>query len=103
MGGQVLTRGATIVCAHQTGVASPAAPNPRPRAWVSGQPVVTLNELYSVACSNPASPCATASWLTGALRVTSGGQPLVLTTSQSLTSAGVALVPRVFQRRVSAT
>jgi len=80
--------GATVLCSH-AGQATPTAPNPR--VLVSGQPTVLLSTPYVVAgcvLPPPASggngPCVTAQWVTGAARVLSNGQPVILQTSQAL-------------------
>jgi len=105
MPGPVLHLGATVLCMH-AGQAQPL--NPFPRVLLSGQPVVMLATTYGIsACSlagtsNP--PCATAQWTTGALRVTAGGQPLLLQTSQAVcVPTGTGLIPTVTQTRVMAT
>lgn len=86
MPGFVMHQAATVMCAH-AGQAQPRAPNPRVK--VAGQPVVTQPAPYTVAgcpfnVSGAPVPCVTAQWVTGALRVRAGGQPLVLQDSQSV-------------------
>lgn len=87
MPGFLLHVGATVLCAHG-GSAQPTAPEPRVR--VGGQPVVTRAAPYTVAgCpfttgTNPL-PCVTANWVTAALRVRAGGQPVLLQDSQAVT------------------
>jgi hypothetical protein len=89
MPGFLLHVGATVICAHG-GQAQPTAPNPR--VMVGGQPVVTMSAPYVVAgCPyvTPTAvpvpmPCVTAQWITSALRVTAGGQPVLLLDSQSI-------------------
>lgn len=86
MPGFLLHSGATVLCAH-AGQAQPTAPNPRVK--VGGQPVVTQAAPYSVAgcpfnVSGAPSPCVTATWVTAALRVRAGGQPLLLQDSQAI-------------------
>jgi hypothetical protein len=78
--GFLLHSGATVLCAHG-GQAMPTTPSPRVK--VAGQPVTTQPQPYTVAgCAfaPPAGngPCATAQWVTGALRVRAGGQPVLL-------------------------
>ena len=98
--------GAQVICAH-AGQATPAAPNPR--VTVSGQPTVLMSTPYLVAgCALPPptagnGPCVTATWLTGTVRVTSMGQPLLLQSSQSIcTPTGTPLSIVATQTRVSA-
>jgi hypothetical protein len=84
----------------------PAAPFPR--VLVSGQPIATLSTPYVVAgcplTGTPLPPCATAQWVTGALRVFAGGAPIVLQTGQAVcVPTGMGLVPVSAQLRVVAT
>lgn len=103
MPGFLLHVGATVMCAH-AGQAQPTAPNPRVR--VSGQPVVTQVAPYTIAgcpfnVSGAPSPCVTATWVTAALRVRAGGQPVLLQDSQAICAPNgtpltiVATQPRV--------
>src|SRR5262245_5557382 len=100
MPGFLLHVGATVMCAHG-GQAQPNAPNPR--VVFSGQPTVTMASPYAiVGCpfklSSAPSPCVTAQWATGALRVTSNGQPLLLMDSQAICAPnGTPLLPVVAQ------
>ena len=94
------------MCSHG-GQAMPTVPNPR--VTVGGQPIVTQSAPYTVAgCAfvPPAGngPCVTAQWITGAVRVTAGGQPVLLMESQSLcTPTGTPLLVIVTQLRVQGT
>lgn len=106
MPGFVLHMGAVVNCVH-AGMAQPVAANPR--VTVSGQPIVTAANSYTVAgCTFPAMapgspPCATAQWVTFAARVTSLGQPVLLQDSQALcVPTGTPLLISVVQPRVSA-
>jgi hypothetical protein len=82
MPGFLLHAGATVLCTH-AGQALPTVPNPR--VLVSGQPVTTQPNPYTVAgCALPPAaggPCVTAQWVVGALRVLAGGQPVLLQSS----------------------
>jgi len=98
MPGTLLHLGATVLCMH-AGQAQPTAPNPRVR--VGGQPVVTQTAPYVVAgCpfTTPAGvpmPCATAQWVTSAVRVRAGGVPVLLQDSQAVcvpTGTGLNIV-----------
>jgi len=105
MPGFVLHLGATVQCSHG-GTAQPLAPNPR--VLVNGQPVVTLACTYAIAgCSlTPSgSPfCATGNWVSGALRVLAGGQPLAIVGGSSVCAAtGNPMLPVAFQTRVTAS
>ena len=103
MPGPLLHAGASVLCAHG-GTASPTQPNPR--VLVGGMPTVTMSAPYVVAgcpfnVSGGPSPCVSAQWVIAALRVTSGGQPLVLMDSQALcTPNGTPLQPVSAQTRV---
>jgi hypothetical protein len=87
MPGFLLHVGATVTCSHG-GQAQPTMPNPR--VVVMGQPTVTLAAPYVVAgCAFPPppaanGPCVTAQFLTGSVRVTSLGQPLLMLSSQAI-------------------
>jgi hypothetical protein len=107
MPGFLLHVGATVLCAH-AGQAQPTVPNPR--VTVSGQPTVTLSAPYAIAgCVLPPppaanGPCATAQFVTGATRVTSNGQPLLLLDSQAIcVPTGTPLMIVMTQMRVTGT
>jgi hypothetical protein len=106
MPGPVLTVGSMILCAHG-GMAQATAPNPRVSA--GGQPVVTQAAPHAVAgcvfnISGAPSPCVTATWVTGAVRVTATGQPLLLMDSQAVCAPnGTPVLITMTQPRVTAT
>jgi hypothetical protein len=87
MPGYLLHVGATVLCLH-AGQAQPVASNPRVK--VNGQPVVTQASAYTVAgCTLPPpptanGPCASAQWITAALRLKAGGVPVLLQDSQAI-------------------
>jgi hypothetical protein len=102
MPGFLLHLGATVLCLH-AGQAQPAVVSPRVR--VSGQPIITQTSPYIVAgCAltgTPNPPCATAQWVTGALRVRSMGVPVLLQDSQAVcVPTGTGLQALVTQVRV---
>lgn len=106
MPGFMLHSGATVLCTH-AGMAQPTAPFPR--VTVSGQPIVTLASPYTVAgCTFPAMssgapPCATAQFVSSAVRVTAMGQPVLLMDSQATCiPTGTPLMIVATQPRVSA-
>jgi hypothetical protein len=86
MAGSLLTAAATVMCVHG-GQAMAASPNPR--VTVSGSPTVLLNAQWVVAgcplVPPPLPPCVSAMWVTGTTRVTSSGQPLVISTGVGVT------------------
>jgi hypothetical protein len=90
MPGFMLHVGATVLCTH-AGTATAATSNPRVK--VSGQPVVTLSDMHTVAgcpfqVPTPGGPkpqpCVTVRWLVPATRVRAGGQPVLLQDSVGL-------------------
>lgn len=107
MSGYLLDANATILCQHG-GQAKPTVVSPRIK--LSGQPAVLQPSPHAVAgCPNivpPATPfpCVTAQWVTGTVRVRSGGQPLLIQSSQAVcTPTGTGLNVIVQQVRVKAT
>jgi len=106
MPGFLLHVGATVLCAHG-GQAQPTSPNPR--VLVSGQPIVTQPAPYVIAgcpfnVSGAPVPCVTAQWVTGAVRVTSNGMPVLLLDSQAICAPnGTPLVIAATQTRVTGT
>ncbi len=103
MPGFLLTTGSTVNCAHG-GTATPVGPNVRVRA--DGQPTLQQPIPWVVAgCTlvTPA-PDATAVWITGSVRVRSGGMPLLMLDSVAscLPSGNPAVVVQS-QVRVRAT
>jgi hypothetical protein len=86
MPGFLLHQGATVICMH-AGQAQATVPNPRVR--VSGQMTVQQPNPWIVSgCPFVAGvtpmPCVTAQWVTAAIRVRSGGLPLLLQDSQAV-------------------
>ncbi len=105
MPGFLVHVGATVLCSH-AGQAQPTVPNPR--VTVSGMPTVSIASPYMVAgCAFPPppaanGPCVSAQFVTGALRITSNGQPLLLLDSKALcVPTGTPLVITVTQIRVT--
>jgi uncharacterized Zn-binding protein involved in type VI secretion len=111
MGSPLFHVGAQAMCPH-AGQMSTISTNTR--VLVSGQPVATAGDTYTIAgCPftiPPATPqpCITAKWLVPALRVKVNGTPAVLSTSTGLCQSP-AQVPQgpptviVTQMRVMAT
>jgi hypothetical protein len=107
MPGFLVHVGATVLCSH-AGQAQPTVPNPR--VSVSGQPTVAMTSPYVVAgCAFPPppvanGPCITGQFVTGSVRITSNGQPLLLLDSQALcVPTGTPLLITVTQTRVTGT
>jgi hypothetical protein len=100
----LVDQGASVVCAHM-GQAQPVAVNPRVR--LSGRPAVTSSVPWTVGgCPfppNSGGPCVTAQWVSGTVRVTSLGQPLVVSTGAAVCApTSVPLSVLVTQVRVRA-
>ncbi len=107
MPGYLLTTASTVLCAHG-GEARPTVP--AVRVTVAGAKACVVPPPYVVtACTLPPppaanGPCVTATWLTGATRVTVMGQPLLLQDSQAIcTPTGTPLTVVLTQLRVKAT
>lgn len=106
MPGFLLHLGATVLCAHVPGQATPVVTNPRVK--VGGQPIVTQTSQYVIAsCGQltiPAPACATAQWITAATRVRASGVPVLLQDSQAMcVPTGTPLNIVVTQVRVKGT
>jgi hypothetical protein len=97
--------GAVVTCSH----AAPAQPTaPFPRVLLSGQPLVTIAAPWVVTgcpfAPGAPSPCVTGQWLSGAVRVLAGGQPVaVMTGASTCVPNGTPLLPMSAQVRVVAT
>ena len=75
---------------------------------VGGQPVITLACTYVIAgcaLSTGTTPfCVSGQWVSGALRVLAGGQPLAIVGGSSVCPAtGNPMLPLSFQTRVTAS
>lgn len=102
MPGPLLDAAAAVMCAHG-GSAQPAAPNARVR--VNGAPIATAPGPWVVAgCALPpqeGGPCLIAQFTTAATRITSGGQPVLLTDSLAVaTPTATPLIVVSAQSRV---
>lgn len=105
MPGNLVHAGAVVACAH-AGQAMPTLSNPRVK--VDGKAVVALSTPWSVAgCPFPPTsggPCASATWSVGTVRVTSLGQPLVISSGvSSCVPTGVPLTVTTVQPRAVAS
>lgn len=104
MPGFLLHQGAVVLCAH-SGQAQPTSPIPR--VTVMGQPIVVQTAPYIIAgcpfnVSGAPSPCVMATWTTGATRISSFGQPVLLLDSQATcTPNGTPLLITTTQTRVT--
>jgi hypothetical protein len=104
MPGFLLHFGATVQCAH-AGQAMPTVTNPR--VTVSGQPIVTQPNPYTITgcpfnVSGSPVPCVTAQWVSGATRILSNGMPVLLFDSQAIcTPNGTPLLIIATQTRVN--
>ncbi len=107
MPGFLLHVGATVLCSHG-GQAQSTVPNPR--VMVSGQPTVLMTAPFVISgCALPPppaanGPCVTAQWVTGATRIASNGQPVLLVDSQAVCApTGTPLMIVLTQTRVTGT
>jgi hypothetical protein len=105
MPGPFLHVGATVQCVHG-GRATPTTPNTR--VLVGNQPTATTATPWVVAgCPlppNSGGPCVTAQWTVGTTRVTSNGQPLVISTgSATCTPTGAPLLTVSSQTKATGT
>lgn len=106
MPGFLLSVLSQVQCAHG-GQAKPMIPNPR--VQVSGQPTVLMTSPYQiVGCTFPPppngnGPCVTAQCMSGTVRVTSLGQPLLVQASLgTCVPTGTPLIIIATQPRVNA-
>ena len=102
MAGRLLDAAAAVMCAHG-GSAHPAAPNARVR--VNGAPIATSSGPWVIAgCALPpqeGGPCLIAQFTTAATRVTSDGQPVLLSDSLAVvTPTAAPLIVTGAQNRV---
>lgn len=101
--GFLLDTSSSVMCSH-SGQATPTVPNPRVR--VNSQPTVTQSAPYTVAgcpfnVSGSPVPCVTGQWVSAAVRVKSGGVPVLTQESVAITAPnGVPLVVTSTQVRV---
>lgn len=110
----MIHQGASIQCTHAapvTGVAS------SPRVLVSGMPVVTVTDQFTVAgcpfqvpigTGTKPQPCVRVQWTVPAVRVLAGGQPVLTSTSTGLCLSAEQIpqgppTPTAVQPRVVAT
>jgi hypothetical protein len=105
MSGYLLPTSATVTCSHG-GMATAMSPNPS--VMVDGSPTVLLSSQWVVAgcplVPPPLPPCLAAQYVTGTTRVTSNGQPLVISTGQAISIPnGTPLIPASPTGSVSAT
>ena len=107
MPGSPILFDAQVKCAHS---GSATATSPNPKVTIGGTPTVLLNATYMIAgCPFPSppngnGPCVSGQWLTGATRVLSGGQPLVISTSSSIcTPTGTPMTAAPAKPGVTAT
>lgn len=86
MSGQIVTTGATLLCAHSAPVSIVSS---NTRVMLGGQPAATASDTFSIAgCAFTVGPkpqpCVEIQWLAPAQRVLVGGKPLVLDSSSGV-------------------
>jgi len=84
MSGSLVHVNANIMCPH-SGHISVITTNTR--VSVTGQPVVTQTDIYSVIGCPTSKPCAIAVWIVPAAHVLVNGQPVILNTSVGVCQA----------------
>jgi uncharacterized Zn-binding protein involved in type VI secretion len=105
MAGLILHAGATVTCSH-AGTATPTATNPK--VTLSGQAVATVGPYNVAGCTLPPppngnGPCVTGQFTTASTKVTSNGQPVLVTPAPSTcVPTGTPLVVTATQSKVSA-
>lgn len=103
MPGPLLDANAQVLCAHG---AQASALMPSPRVQAAGAPVVVLSSPFVIAgcpfvMGVSPFPCVSANFITGALRVTTQGQPALLKDSVAIaTPTGAPLSITTTQVRV---
>lgn len=102
MGAPVITSQTTVMCGH----AGSATHIPtQARVQVSGSPAAVVSDQHAVAgCSLTGSgtpPCVVLAWTVPAMRVTVGGQPVLVQTSIPIATGPGIVMPG--QVRVQAT
>jgi hypothetical protein len=86
MPGYLLTKMSQVKCSH-AGLATPSSFNPRVK--IMGDPIVLMPTTYAIAgCTLPPppngnGPCVSAQWASGATRIKSNTQPVLLQDSQA--------------------
>lgn len=102
MSGFIITTDANLACPHGTG--SARAQLPDSRVTIAGRPIMTVQRQYVVeACGNTNAPCISASWISGAQRVTAGGLSVAINTGWSEVKPVGMLAPLLFQTTVTAS
>lgn len=105
MGAPLLDESATVMCSHG-GQVQPTLP--APRVTLGGVEAVAAPPPWTVSgCPfppNSGGPCVTAMWSTSTLRVTTMGQPLLMSSSVATCApTGVPVTVVYTQQRVRAT
>lgn len=103
--GYALDVNSTVMCSH-AGQAQPGSPSPR--VTMANQAAVPLSSSYTISgCSlvpQAGGPCATALWVVGTTRVTSGGTPLLIDSGSAVcVPTGTGLQVSVVQQKVQMT
>lgn len=93
MSGSIVTTASTVQCAH---AGQAQGTTPTSRLLVDGSPAVLASGPWTIAgCPfppNSGGPCATGTWMVASMRVTSMGQPIVLSSgSATCVPTGVPL------------
>jgi hypothetical protein len=102
MPGFIITEDAKLACPHGSGSARALMPDAH--VSISGKAIMTVQRQYVIeTCSNTNAPCVTATWVSGAQRVTAGGLAVAINTGQSKVDPVGMLAPLQFQSTVTAS
>jgi hypothetical protein len=101
MPGLVITDASTLACPHGSGSARAVMPDPHVK--INGSPIMTVTRQYTIEHCGANTPCATASWITGAGHVTASGLAVAINTGSSEVKPAGMLAPVVVQTTVSAS
>jgi hypothetical protein len=101
MPGLVITRDSTLACPHGSGSARALLPDTRVK--IGGSPIMAVTRPYVIEHCGASTPCATASWITGAGRVTASGLAVAINTGTSEVKPAGMLAPIAVQGTVSAS
>jgi hypothetical protein len=98
----IVQQGAMVMCPHG-GPAVSAAPSLR--VFVGGAPIMTMAPPLNIVCPQvpPPPPCTVGKWTSGAVRLSTMGQPVVLANSTGVCPPNGPLQTRLTQLRVQGT
>jgi len=102
MPGFIITKDSRLACPHGSGSARALLPDAH--VSVSGQAIMTVQRQYTIeTCGNTNAPCLTASWTSGAQRVTASGLAVAINSGVSEVKPAGMLAPLQVQSTVTAS